>query len=62
MVEEFEKKYSRFREDTFLYSLNKKKQIEADSEFLELLKISKEVSFNTENYFDITLLPILENN
>ena len=62
IVEEFEKKYSRFRENTFLYTLNKEKRAPLTKEFREILEIAIKVSLETENYFDITLLPILENN
>ena len=57
----FEKKYSRFIKWNYLDKLNKTKSSQATWELLSLIKLSKKVSDLTDWYFDITILPLLEN-
>ncbi len=57
----FEKKYSRFIKWNYLYKLNQNKKARVDEEFLSILRLSKKVSSLTDWYFDITILPLLEN-
>ena len=42
-------------------NLNKNKKSSIDSEFLSIINLSKKVSDLTDWYFDITILPIIEN-
>lgn len=61
-TEKFEKKYSRFLEDSYLSLLNKNKSSqEIPWELLSILKLSNKVSQISNWYFDITILPFLEN-
>ncbi len=61
-TEKFEKKYSRFLEDSYLSLLNKNKSSqEIPWELLSILKLSNKVSQISKWYFDITILPFLEN-
>ncbi len=60
-VETFENKYSRFKKDNFLYKLNKDKFAYADNDLLSMIKLSKKISEISYWYFDITVLPFLEN-
>ena len=61
MTQVFEKKYSRFIAGNYLNNLNKQKNSEIDAEFFSILNLCLKVSDLTGWYFDITLLPILEN-
>ena len=61
MADEFEQKYSRFIDGNFLSRLNSSKASEIDSEFASILKLCQKVSKLSQWYFDITLLPVLEN-
>ena len=60
--EYFEKKYSRFIADNYLYNINKNKTWEIDDDLFQILTLSKKLSDFSEWYFDITVLPYLENN
>jgi len=60
-TKQFENKYSRFIEWNFLYDLNKNKSSQVDWELLSIINLARKVSELTEWYFDITVLPILEN-
>ncbi len=60
-VEKFEQKYSRFISGNFLSELNHTKKAVLDEELKYLLKISLEVHEISKWVFDITLLPLLEN-
>ena len=60
-VEDFEKKYSRFIKWNYLSKLNEEKEAEIDEDFLTIINISKKVHELTKWYFDITVLPFLEN-
>jgi len=57
----FEIKYSRFIAGNFLSKLNENKISKIDREFYSILKLCEKVSKKSEWYFDITILPILEN-
>lgn len=61
-TELFEKKYSRFLKNSFLNNLNKNKSSqETPWELLSILKLTNKVSILSKWYFDITILPFLEN-
>lgn len=60
-VERFENQYSRFIHGNFLHSLNTLKQAPANRELVSLLHLAKKVSQISQGYFDITVLPFLEN-
>lgn len=60
-VFQFEKKYSRFIKGNFLDTLNTTGKEHLDDELLTLIRISKAIHTQSKGYFDITLLPILEN-
>ena len=60
-TEKFEKKYSRFIKWNFLYKLNNNKSSFIDQEFLSIINLCYKVSELTNWYFDITILPLLEN-
>jgi len=60
-AEKFEKKYSRFIKWNYLYNLNKNKNSQIDWEFLSIMKLCRRVSELTDWFFDITILPLLEN-
>ncbi len=61
MADIFEQKYSRFIDGNFLSVLNQNKSAEIDSEFISIIKLCLQVSKLSGGYFDITLLPVLEN-
>ena len=61
IVEDFEKKYSRFKQGNVLTKINNKKQAVLDPEISSLLHLCLKVSKLTQGSFDITLLPVLEN-
>ena len=58
---EFEKKYSRFIKWNYLYNLNKNKSSQISWELLTIINLCNKVSELTDWYFDITILPLLEN-
>lgn len=60
-TEKFEKKYSRFIKWNYLYNLNKDKSSQVSWELLSIIKLANQVSKLTDWYFDITILPFLEN-
>lgn len=60
-ADEFEQKYSRFIDGNILYSLNNTKKAIVGTELLSIIKLSQKVSKLSAGYFDITLLPVLEN-
>lgn len=60
-IKDFEKKYSRFIENNYLDKLNTNKSSQANWELLSLIKLAQKVSKLTDWYFDITVLPLLEN-
>lgn len=57
----FENKYSRFIKWNYLYNLNKEKSSQIDWELFSILELSNKVSKITKWYFDVTVLPLLEN-
>ncbi len=60
--EYFEKKYSRFIENNFLDTLNKNKYTkDIDVDFYNIISLAQNISKISEWYFDITILPFLEN-
>ena len=61
IVEDFEKKYSRFKSENILSEINSKKIFSLDPEISSLLRLCIKVSKMTQGSFDITLLPVLEN-
>lgn len=61
-AENFENKYSRFIKNNFLYNLNKTKSSQLNWELLAMVNLSNKLSEITNWYFDITILPFLENN
>lgn len=60
-TKDFENNYSRFIKWNFLYYLNKNKSSQVSWELLSILNLSNKVSELTDWYFDITVLPFLEN-
>ena len=60
-AQNFENKYSRFIKWNYLYNLNMKKSSQIDWELFSILELCKKVSIITSWYFDITILPFLEN-
>ena len=62
MVKIFEEKYSRFKKWNYLYNLNILKEAKIDTDLETMINISKKVNEISNWYFDITLLPFLENN
>ena len=60
-VETFENTYSRFIPDNFLYQLNHSGQSNCPKELKEMISYAQNVYQQTSGYFDITLLPFLEN-
>jgi len=60
-TEKFENTYSRFIKWNFLYNLNKNKSSQISWELLSIINLCNKVSEITDWYFDITILPLLEN-
>ncbi|MDD3793503.1 MAG: FAD:protein FMN transferase [Candidatus Gracilibacteria bacterium] len=60
-AQNFENKYSRFIKGNYLYNLNKKKSSQIDGELFSIINLCKKVSDLTDGYFDITIIPFLEN-
>ncbi len=60
-TQSFENKYSRFIKWNYLYNLNKEKSSQIDWELFSIIELCNKVSKITKWYFDITILPILEN-
>jgi thiamine biosynthesis lipoprotein ApbE len=60
-IEEFENTYSRFKEGNFLWKLNETGRAPLTAELSILIKLAQKVYRDTRGYFDITLLPLLEN-
>ena len=58
---EFENKYSRFFLNNYLNKLNKSWKSEIDEEFKTIFAVCKKLNKITNWYFDITVLPFLEN-
>lgn len=61
IVEIFENKYSRFKKWNYLWELNKNKTAEINEDFKTILNIAKKANELSKWYFDITVLPFLEN-
>ena len=61
MADEFERKYSRFISWNFLAHLNEIKKSVIDEEFYTLVDTCLKISKITDWYFDMTILPVLEN-
>lgn len=61
LVEDFEKKYSRFRKWNILSEINTQKKYTLDKELKVLLEIGIKLWDISEGHFDITVLPFLEN-
>lgn len=59
-INSFEKKYSRFINGNYLYTLNLSWTSHIDDEFKTLFRLCEKVYKETQGYFDITLLPTLE--
>jgi len=60
-VDEFESKYSRFIPGNLLDTINTNKHFTLDPEISSLIRLSLKISQITQWYYDITLLPFLEN-
>jgi len=61
LLDDFEKKYSRFVEWNILSKINTHKSAQVSNEIKSLISLCNKVSGLTEGYFDITILPLLEN-
>lgn len=61
IMSDFEKKYSRFIKDNFLYKLNHSKSSPINDELFQMINICQKLSELTHGNFDITVLPLLEN-
>ncbi len=60
-IDDFEQKYSRFISGNWLSKLNKGKKAWLTKEIKAIIELSLKVSHQTEGYYDITILPLLEN-
>lgn len=60
-IEQFENTYSRFKKNNYLWKLNHRWKAPANDEIISLLNLCKAVHISTQWYFDVTLLPLLEN-
>ena len=60
-IEEFEKKYSRFIEGNYLDNLNIQKRAPLTKELKTLVELANKTSEHTKWYYDISILPFLEN-
>lgn len=60
-VETFENNYSRFKHANILSEINSWKCINISPEITSLIQLCIKISRLTKGYFDITLIPILEN-
>jgi len=60
-IENFENTYSRFKKDNYLWNLNHTGKAPLNEEIRTLVQLCKVVFKETQGYFDITLLPLLEN-
>ena len=60
-IERFEQTYSRFIEGNLLSKLNSEWGGKINNELYSLIRLAKTISDSTNDYFDITLLPLLEN-
>jgi len=60
-IKKFEDQYSRFKKWNILDTLNTSKQIHAPKELLSMVSLAQKLSQMTDWYFDITVLPLLEN-
>jgi len=61
LLDDFEQNYSRFITENKLSEINTKKYARISTEIISLIKLSIKVSELTEWYFDISILPLLEN-
>lgn len=59
-IDTFEKKYSRFIKDNYLYNLNLSWTSHIDDEFKTLFRLCEKVYKETDGFFDITIIPTLE--
>ncbi|MGM5482625.1 MAG: FAD:protein FMN transferase [Nanobdellota archaeon] len=58
-ISRIEDKFSIYKNNSFAYNLNQKKEIQADDEFKFLIKRSKYYSGLTNGSFDVTVQPVL---
>lgn len=58
---EFESKYSRFISWNILDTLNTQKTLKGNKELISIIQLSLRLSEMSNGYFDITILPMLEN-
>lgn len=61
LLDSFEQDYSRFIEGNKLSEINTQKTAKLSKEIVSLINLSMKVSHLTQWYFDITVLPVLEN-
>ena len=61
MLDDFEQNYSRFIVGNRLSEINKNKSAKLEKEIVSLLNLCIKTSDLTEGYFDMTILPLLEN-
>ncbi len=61
LLDDFEQNYSRFISENILSEINKDKSAKLPKEIQSLISLCLKVSELTDGYFDITILPLLEN-
>ncbi len=61
LLDDFEQNYSRFISGNKLSEINANKSTQIEKEIESLISLSLKVSELTQGYFDITVLPVLEN-
>lgn len=61
IIDNFEEKYSRFKKWNYLWELNNSKKAKIDDDLKTIITIAKNINEISKWYFDLTVLPFLEN-